>query len=95
MLPGDIVQRGIRATQILGEPLLQEAFSVIEKAYVKELRKCGPNDDDGRFRYAQAMNIIEGVKAHLSAVIAQGELTARQSTEFRNVSVKERVARVF
>lgn len=96
MNPGDIIQRGERATQLLNEPLLMDAFKALEAIYTAELRKCAPGDDLGRFRYARAIDVIDGVKLHLRDWMARGQLTAKQSQEFRDpATLKERVIRVF
>lgn len=95
MNPGDVVQRAERAKQLMGDAVMQSAFDAVTAAYVTEMRKCAPSDDDGRYRYAQALNIIEGVKLHLTELIARGQLTERQSQEFRTPTPLERVKRIF
>lgn len=91
----DIIQRAERAKQLMNDAVMLSAFDAVTAAYVAEMRKCAPADDLGRFRYSQALNIIEGVKLHLTELIARGELTARQSQEFRTPTPLERVKRIF
>jgi len=96
MTPGDIVQRGEKAKQLLNDPIFKEAFEYVQAEYVAQLRKCAPADDLGRYRYAEAINVVDKVKNHLKTAIVQGELTAKQSQEFRRpASLKERVIRTF
>lgn len=96
MTPGDVIARGERARQLMTDVVMQDAFAAVEKIYVLEMRKCAATDDAGRYRYSQALNIIEGVKIHLREFIAQGALTEKQSQEFRAAAtVKERVTRLF
>jgi hypothetical protein len=87
-------QRAERAHQLLQDPVFAEALAVLKNTYTTALRGCAAKDDLGRFRYAVALDVIDGVQRHLEAVLALGKLHPKQAHEFQS-SALERISRVF
>lgn len=87
--------RALMADELLRHPLLIEAFQALHQAYVLAARKCDQKDDIGRYRYAVAQDVIDGVQSHLRTVIAHAKLTQRQSQEFQSDTLPKRITRLF
>ena len=73
--------RGARAAELLGNELLQESLSVLERDYVEAWKITPARDTDGRERLWQAVNIVGLVRDHLVKVANNGKLAQRQLNE--------------
>lgn len=87
-------QRAARAHLLLQDSVLTEGFAVLKNTYTAALRGCDAKDDLGRFRYAVALDVVDGVQRHLEAVLALGKLHPKQAHEFQS-SALERISRIF
>lgn len=67
-----------RAAQLLGDDLLTEAFTTLEQAYIERWRGTEIFDDKGREKLFVAINVIGKVRDHLTTVISDGKLAARE-----------------
>jgi len=76
----DIV-RGARASALLADELLVEAFSRLEAEYIAAWRITPARDTDARERLWQAVNIVGKVREHIARVAADGKLAQRQLDE--------------
>lgn len=88
-------QRGRRAQELLDNVMFQEALKAVADAYVVAFRRCAMSDDRGRARYQDALNDLDAVKAHLIAVVAEGELDAQRAQGFQTPTLAQRVTRIF
>lgn len=88
-------QRAERARQLLEDAILKESLETMRATYVAALRGCTAKDDLGRFRYAVALDVIDGVQRHLESVLSLGKLSPTQGQEFRTPTAVQRIARVF
>jgi FixJ family two-component response regulator len=88
-------QRSRRAADLLQDPLFNEAIKAVHDAYVAAFRSCRGDDDRGRRRYSDALNDLDAVKAHLLAVVAQGELDAKRAQELQTPTLTQKVTRIF
>ena len=75
------IVRGARAAELLGNELLQESLSVLERDYVEAWKITPARDTDGRERLWQAVNIVGKVRDHLVKVANNGKLAQRQLNE--------------
>ncbi len=91
----DVKQRAVRAHELSEDGILKEAFDLMKDAYTSALRQCNAKDDMGRYRYAVALNVIDGVNNHLKAVLVQGQISLRQAQEFQTPTPIEKIARIF
>lgn len=75
------MSRGARAKALLDNELLNEAFTVLEAAYIERWRATHIDDDRGREKLFIAVNVVGKVRAHLSGVVANGHVAAKQLDE--------------
>jgi len=87
-------QRAERAHHLLQDAIFKESLETIRAAYVTALRGCTAKDDVGRYRYAVALDVIDGVERHLEAVLTLGKLNPKQGQEFQT-SMVEKITRIF
>lgn len=88
-------QRAERAHNLLQDQLLQESFNVLKDTYTAALRGCNAKDDIGRFRYAVALDVIDGVTRHLTSVLNLGQLNPKAGQEFQTPNAIQKIARIF
>ena len=88
-------QRAERAHNLLQNELFKESLDTIRNTYIAALRGCTAKDDDGRYRYAVALDVIDGVERHLTAVLNLGKLSPKEGQEFRTPTPLQKVARIF
>lgn len=88
-------QRAERAEQILNDPVYQESLTELKKIYVAAFRQCARGDDEGRWRYQVALDVIDGVERHLSSVLTLGKLSPKQGQEFQTDTIAKRITRIF
>jgi len=70
--------RGARAERLLNDPLLQEAFEMLERDYIRGWRDTGARDTDARERLWQALHVVAKVRSHLGSVVSSGKLAQRE-----------------
>ena len=88
-------QRAERAHKLLEDTLLKESLEAMRLAYVAALRGCTAKDDIGRYRYAVALDVIDGVQRHLETVLVQGKLNPKQGQEFQTDTTLKKLTRIF
>jgi len=88
-------QRAARAHHLLQDPILTEGLAALKNTYTAALRQCAAKDDLGRYRYAVALDVIDGVTRHLESVLALGKLHPREAVEFKSASALQKITRVF
>jgi hypothetical protein len=75
------IARAARAQALLGNELLQEAFTKLEDDYTAAGKTWLAADAAGRERLWQAVNVLGKVKDHLARVVADGRLAQRQLSD--------------
>tara|TARA_R110000824_G_scaffold93294_2_gene225756 strand:- start:681 stop:971 length:291 start_codon:yes stop_codon:yes gene_type:complete len=65
-------------------PVIWESFAVLKKTYMQMASVCDAKDDIGRFRYLEAWKDIDVVERHLKAVMAGGQLSRQEQSEFKS-----------
>jgi len=83
MSTDDTLRRADEARELMGHPLLAEAFKDLEQGYVEALVACKAGDDNGRFRLAEGVKILRLVRRQLQEHVESGELTARGIEELQ------------
>lgn len=73
----EIAHRASEARRLLDEPLLNEALDRIESLAFEEMLRMERGDDDGRRLMTDYIRVIRGIRAHLKAVILNGETALR------------------
>ncbi|WP_421722924.1 hypothetical protein [Bauldia sp.] len=75
---------GDRARALLDDPLLADAFAGVERAYMDEWKANALNlGPEGREEIWRAVQLIAKVKAHLEALVRDGELAAAELASLR------------
>lgn len=89
-------QRAVFAEKLSKDFLFNEALMDAEKNYVRQLVECDAKDDTGRRHYAEAIKIINIVKAHIVSVVRHGELSASEASAMSEPpGLAKRVVRLF
>lgn len=68
------ILRGERARQLLEEPLIVEAFALIEREYMQAWQDSPARDAEARELLYLSIKNLAKVKAHLSHVMESGTL---------------------
>lgn len=83
--------KGARASALIENDILSEAFKALEDTYTAAWRTNVPATDmAGRERLFQAINIVGLVRDHLTAVINNGKLAAADLKELAETERKKR-----
>lgn len=75
-------ERGQRAKELLENPLLVEAFEVIEQEIQKAWEDSPARDAEGREKLYQMLMISRKVKRHVESVVHTGEMARRTLADF-------------
>lgn len=70
-------RKGSEARDLLENPILVEAFDVLESEYLKAWRQSKPAEQDERERLWLAVAILEEIKRHLRVVVENGVMAKR------------------
>lgn len=74
MTQDERARRGQQAARLLSDPLLKEAFDVIDAEIVREWRAAPVRDADGRERLFLMAKLLEKLRSHFDSVISDGKL---------------------
>ena len=69
--------RGAKAKELLEEPLIEEAFSLIESEILRAWEESPARDTEGREKLYQMLMLSRKVKRHLESVVMTGEMARR------------------
>ncbi|MGB0593408.1 MAG: hypothetical protein ACPGIF_04025 [Flavobacteriales bacterium] len=78
-----------KAKQLFENPLLQESFDKLKKAYQDSLFSTGVKEQETREMLWLAYNIVGKVEQNLKEVIDTGKLASKQLEDFRK-SIKNK-----
>jgi hypothetical protein len=81
------VSRASRASALLNDSLLQEAFATLDAEYMKAWRATAARDSDARERLWQAVQIVGKVRDHLVRVVETGKVA---KAEVEHLAEQER-----
>jgi len=88
MTPEQRVIRGNKARQLLEEPLMQEAFSLMERDIIEMFYACPERDTAGMVSLQQHLRNVRKLQAILQGVMESGKLDA---ANIQKRGIKERV----
>lgn len=92
MSPAEILARAATAKRILDEPLVIEAFEVIERDVIEAYVACPTRDLEGMRLLQNELRRARKFKGVLQAAIEQGKLTAhdlREKESFAQMALKK------
>lgn len=72
------VSRASRARALLEDELLVSTLADLEAAYIDRWRHTHIDDDRGREKLFIAVNVVGKVREHLSAIVSNGSMAAKQ-----------------
>lgn len=87
-------QRAERAAAVLNNAIFKEGFETLKQTYIAAFRQCKIGDDEGRWKYQVALDVIDGVERHLEAVLVQGKIDPKQGQEFQTNKAQRLAAAV-
>ena len=70
-------RKGQEAKDLLENPILVEAFAILEREYLKAWRQSKPADQEERERLWLAVGILEELQRHLRVVVENGMMAKR------------------
>jgi hypothetical protein len=71
------IRRGKEAERLLTEPLLLEAFEVIEKEFTEAWKSSPAKDPAGRENIWLSLKLLHRVKLHLESVAVTGQMAKK------------------
>lgn len=72
--------RGVRARELLENPLVVEAFASVKAEYLDAWEKTPARDQEGRERLWVMVKLIDKVKLHLGQVVDAGKIADADMT---------------
>ena len=79
-----------RAQQLLDDELLVEAFKALEDSYTSAWRATTIEDVSGREKLFLAINIVGKVRDHLTAIVSNGKLAAKELKDLADTAERKK-----
>ena len=93
MTPEETIHRANKARQILEEPLLIEAFSIMERDVVEMFVSCPERDREGLQLLQQHIRNVRKLRNILLGIIENGKMAEHQIRQ--KESLKDRITSPF
>ena len=93
MTPEETIHRANKARQILEEPLLIEAFSIMEKDVIEMFVSCPERDKEGLQLLQQHIRNVRKLRNILLGIIENGKMAEHQIRQ--KESLKDRITSQF
>ena len=93
MTPEEMIHRANKARQILEEPLLIEAFSIMEKDVIEMFVSCPERDREGLQLLQQHIRNVRKLRNILLGIIENGKMAEHQIRQ--KESLKDRITSQF
>jgi hypothetical protein len=82
--------KAARAQGLLEDELLAEAFTSLESAYTNAWRSTTIDDVTGREKLFLAINVVGKVRDHLTVIVNDGKLAARELRDLAETAEREK-----
>lgn len=82
--------KAVRASDLLANDLLTEAFKGLEDSYTAAWRAATIDDVSGREKLFLAINIVGKVRDHLSKIVTNGKLAQAELTELAKTAERKK-----
>src|SRR6201996_9793189 len=82
--------KAVRASDLLGNDLLSEAFKGLEDSYSAAWRATAIDDVSGREKLFLAINIVGKVRDHLASLVANGKLAQAELNELARTAERRK-----
>lgn len=83
-------ERAMRAEQLLGNEMLNEAFADLEQEYTKALFLTHIDAAGAREKLFLAVNVLRKVKDHLGTIVQNGKLANRELKELAEAAERQK-----
>lgn len=93
MTPEEEVQRGLDAERLLREPLIVEAFEILDEEYTRAWKTSPVRDAEGREKLYLTQLMLERFRAHLRIAMENGQLTQKRSLADKARQIGQRLWR--
>ena len=87
----DDIARGDRARELLAEPLLIEAFELLESEYTDAWKESPAADSAARDRLWLMLKLLHRVRGHLEIAVTDGKLKRRHLDAIEEPSLLRRM----
>ncbi len=81
--------KALRAQTLIGDELLVEAFTTLETSYIAAWRATLIDDVTGREKLFLAINVVGKVRDHLTNVVNDGKLAARELKDLADLAERK------
>lgn len=78
------VARAERATALLRNEILQEAFTYLDDQFVQAWRQTAVGDTENRERLYNLCQALQSVKGYIEGVVTDGKMAQAQLKELKN-----------
>jgi hypothetical protein len=82
--------KAARAQALLQDDILAEAFTSLESAYTGAWRSTTIDDVTGREKLFLAINVVGKVRDHLTVIVNNGKLAARELRDLAETAEREK-----
>lgn len=72
--------KGVRARELLDNPLMVESFAAVKAEYIEAWEKSPARDSEAREKLWVMVKLIDRVKAHLEQMVDNGKLADAELT---------------
>lgn len=73
MNSADAIARGIRAQQLIDDPILNGIFAAVERDCIEALKRSKPGSEDERTGLIAKLNAVEDLRQELVSVVTTGK----------------------
>ena len=91
MTQDEEIRRGMRAEELMQDPLLIEAFSEIENGVISAMKRVAIGDEKAHRELIYMLQVIGSVKNHFQQVIQTGKMARLQAEESKAKKLLRRV----
>jgi len=80
----DVIRRAEQADRIINDPLVIEAFEIIETEFTRLIIESSETDEEGRERAYRMLWSARRFKSFFESVVASGKIRQHQLEQFKN-----------
>lgn len=84
----DEATRGERASELMDDPLMVEAFTLMQERFTAEWADSPVRDTEGRERIWMMQKLLQNVRSHLLQAATTGKLASLQLEQKRSMAQK-------
>lgn len=74
MTQDEEIRRGMEADRLMNEPMLKEAFDLVEQSIIEALRRCEVRKEDEMKTLTLSLQLVGRIKGHFKTAMETGKL---------------------